>query len=287
MVKTPLSKYKKAVEVFHHHGSASYHVFSAQKASNFGKIINAAGEGITSISVQLDKQKSTIIQVNRRRLVPIVKTIIFCAYNNQPLRGHRDDGEIQFFSDPSDPTKVVNSDQGLFRNLLAFRVDAWDKDLESHLETSKKNCTMISKTIQNEIIAAIGEVVRTKIVQCVKKSKFFSIFCDETTDVSTKEQMTFCIRYVDTNSYVVKEEFLGFIEVKSTTGHYIKQVICDEITNLDLAIENLRGQGYDGGSNMSGKFNGVQALIKSEQPLALYTHCFSHSLNLCKYFKKL
>ncbi|XP_031328244.1 zinc finger MYM-type protein 1-like isoform X1 [Photinus pyralis] len=32
---------------------------------------------------------------------------------------------------------------------------------------------------------------------------------------------------------------------------------------------------------MSGKFNGVQALIKSEQPLALYTHCFSHSLNLC------
>lgn len=32
---------------------------------------------------------------------------------------------------------------------------------------------------------------------------------------------------------------------------------------------------------MSGKQNGVQSLILNEQPLAFYTHCFSHSLNLC------
>lgn len=74
---------------------------------------------------------------------------------------------------------------------------------------------------------------------------------------------------------------MGFVEVQSTTGRFIKDTICTEITKLDLSLENLRGQGYDGGSNMSGKFNDVQALIKLEQPLALYTHCFSHSLNLC------
>ncbi|XP_025424088.1 uncharacterized protein LOC112693310 [Sipha flava] len=32
---------------------------------------------------------------------------------------------------------------------------------------------------------------------------------------------------------------------------------------------------------MSGQINGVQALILKEQPLAFYTHCFNHSLNLC------
>ena len=43
----------------------------------------------------------------------------------------------------------------------------------------------------------------------------------------------------------------------------------------------ISGQGYDGGSNMSGKANGVQSLILKDQPLAFYTHCFSHSLSLC------
>ena len=32
---------------------------------------------------------------------------------------------------------------------------------------------------------------------------------------------------------------------------------------------------------MSGKNNGVQALVKKEQKCALYVHCLAHSLNLC------
>ena len=47
-----------------------------------------------------------------------------------------------------------------------------------------------------------------------------------------------------------------------------------------LSIENLRGQSYDGSSNMSGRYNGVQALICQEQPLAYYTHFTAHRVNL-------
>ncbi|GBN46247.1 repressor of the inhibitor of the protein kinase [Araneus ventricosus] len=43
----------------------------------------------------------------------------------------------------------------------------------------------------------------------------------------------------------------------------------------------MRGQGYDGAATMRGQFKGVQASIKEKLPLALYTHCSSHSLNLC------
>ena len=32
---------------------------------------------------------------------------------------------------------------------------------------------------------------------------------------------------------------------------------------------------------MSGRCNGVQALIKKEENRALYIHCLAHSLNLC------
>ena len=43
----------------------------------------------------------------------------------------------------------------------------------------------------------------------------------------------------------------------------------------------LNGQGYDGASSMSGKFQGVQAIILEDQPFAFYTHCYGHVLNLC------
>nr|CAH7732770.1 unnamed protein product [Callosobruchus chinensis] len=48
----------------------------------------------------------------------------------------------------------------------------------------------------------------------------------------------------------------------------------------ELGLSNLRGQAYDGGSNMAGHFQGVQARIKQLNPLALYIHCASRILNL-------
>ncbi|KAH9359623.1 hypothetical protein HPB48_007275 [Haemaphysalis longicornis] len=43
----------------------------------------------------------------------------------------------------------------------------------------------------------------------------------------------------------------------------------------------MRGQGYDGAAVMSGELRGVQEIIREQFPPALYTHCSSHSLNLC------
>ena len=37
---------------------------------------------------------------------------------------------------------------------------------------------------------------------------------------------------------------------------------------------------YDGASNMSGAYNGGQAILLKEQPLAHYIHCISHCTNL-------
>jgi len=42
----------------------------------------------------------------------------------------------------------------------------------------------------------------------------------------------------------------------------------------------MRGQGYDGPSNMSGKYRDVQARVIEFYPLAMYTQCCNHVLNL-------
>jgi len=108
------------------------------------------------------------MESNRKLLVPIIKTIIFCGHNNLPLRGHRDDGILDIDS-------ALVGTQGMFRSLLAFRIDSGDKELSNHISSCKKNATMISKTIQNEIINILHKVIIETIVTNVKKQVFFHI----------------------------------------------------------------------------------------------------------------
>ena len=49
---------------------------------------------------------------------------------------------------------------------------------------------------------------------------------------------------------------------------------------MNLSLQNVRGQYYNGVSNMSCANAGVQRRIKDEQPKALYIHCRNHCLNL-------
>ena len=48
------------------------------------------------------------------------------------------------------------------------------------------------------------------IINKVKQAKFFSVLCDEALDSSNKEQLPFCLRYVDENGDV-SEDFLKYI----------------------------------------------------------------------------
>ena len=50
-----------------------------------------------------------------------------------------------------------------------------------------------------------------KLVQQCQQAKFFSVLADETTDVSSSEQMSICVRYVHEEdcTWTVREDFLG------------------------------------------------------------------------------
>ena len=64
------------------------------------------------------------------------------------------------------------------------------------------------------------------------------------------------------------------------TGAAISEVILKFLNENNIPACNMRGQGYDGASNMSSDVAGVQARIKEVAPLATYTHCSGHCLNL-------
>ncbi|KAM1158211.1 hypothetical protein ACFX19_032084 [Malus domestica] len=49
-------------------------------------------------------------------------------------------------------------------------------------------------------------------------------------------------------------------------------------------MSKLRGQGYDGASNMKGELNGLKTKILTKYPQAFYIHCFAHQLQLALVF---
>jgi hypothetical protein len=95
------------------------------------------------------------------------------------------------------------------------------------------------------------------------------VVADGTQDIERKEQ---CVRYV-TEDYEVTEDFLGLYSISSSAGSAVSDAIRDALVRLQLPIEFLRAQMYDGASNMSGKLSGCQTEIKKLQQLALYVHC--------------
>ena len=60
----------------------------------------------------------------------------------------------------------------------------------------------------------------------------------------------------------------------------LKKGIYNVLTRHNLQVENMRGQGYDGASNMRGAWNGLQALFLKDCLYAYYLHCFVHQLQL-------
>ena len=85
---------------------------------------------------------------------------------------------------------------------------------------------------------------------------------------------------ISENPIKVEEHFVEFIIVDDTTGEGLFNDMIGLIKKLDLNIDDIRGQGYDNGSNMKGKERGVQKRLLDINPKAFYTPCGCHSLNL-------
>ncbi|KAK4721914.1 hypothetical protein R3W88_012147 [Solanum pinnatisectum] len=108
---------------------------------------------------------------------------------------------------------------------------------------------------------------------------YFGILVDESKDISHKEQMALVLRFVNKNGEVV-ERFIGLVHVSDTSACSLKKAIYSLLSVHSLSPSKIRGQGYDGASNMKGEINGLKTLIMKDSPSAYYIHCFAHQLQL-------
>ncbi|XP_024642350.2 uncharacterized protein [Medicago truncatula] len=91
-------------------------------------------------------------------------------------------------------------------------------------------------------------MVRNSIRKEIGNAKF-CILIDEAQDESKKEQMAVILRFVDGDG-LVQERFFDVVHVNDTSAMTLKNELVSVLSRFNLEVENIRGQGYDGASNM-------------------------------------
>ncbi|CAH2319041.1 Hypothetical predicted protein [Pelobates cultripes] len=158
-------------------------------------------------------------------LIKIVQTIALLAKQGLPLHGHEDN-------------------DGNFKQFLLAQADdvSYLKNWLSH------KAEYMSPDIQNEILKLLSHTV-LRLIRKQIGNNAFAIIVDGTQDISGQEQNNVCICYVDEDLYP-HEDFIGLYQVDETSGSAIAQIVKDALCRNGLCMSMLRGQTYDGASNM-------------------------------------
>jgi len=206
------------------------------------------------------------VKENREILKDLINATCFLAKQQLAFRGNDE--------------STTSSNRGNYVELLHAFAEKDDR-LARHLETSTV-FSGLSNRIQNDLIEAIGDVIRNGIKKEINAALFVAVEVDETTDVTNKAQISVILRSVAKSEVAceVREAFLGFDDVSNdrraaAIAEYILGVL-----EKYKCVEKLVAQTYDGAAVMASEINGVQAKIKEKVPEAIFTHCYAHKLNL-------
>ncbi|KAL6553068.1 hypothetical protein OROGR_006910 [Orobanche gracilis] len=257
--KKGFRNWKKAFEKF------GDHIGSEGSAHNNARILYVAfKDQRQSVTRKMYDGAQVLNAAYRTRLtasVDVVRLLLKCGLT---FRGHDESS--------------TSLNRGNFLEILhwySLRCDEVGKVVN---ENAPINHQLNSPTIQKQIVRACASETTKAIVADIG-DKFFALLIDEARDSSIKEQMAVVLRYVN-NKGEVLERFIGVVHVRETTALSLKRAINNFFLLHKLSMSQIRGQGYDGASNMRGELNGLKTLILNENSCARYVHCFAHQLQL-------
>lgn len=110
-----------------------------------------------------------------------------------------------------------------------------DQILANHLDNAHYRSNYTSPEIQNELTGICASQVKEHLLKDCRSCPYYAIMIDEATGKFTKEQLSFCVRFVD-ESCAVREEFLGFVECESIKGVTVCANIVEFLQEANLDI---------------------------------------------------
>ena len=266
-VTKPFKSWTNMTQKMTSHGKLDYHMTASMRMSEFLATYKHPSQAVnTRLDIQAQKQ----LEDNQHVLESLFKIVLLLGKQGLAFRGHRDD-QVEW------QEQIDHENRGNFVEMVKFRAET-DEALRKHLQNAPKNAQYTSKTIQNELIHVVGKYIQSEILHEIEVAKYYSVLADELSDVANKEQLSISFRYVYRGA--VKEVFVDFVEVERITGKALAEAIIHSLTVWGLSLSHMRGQCFDGASNMAGARSGCSSIIRQVAPLAVYHHCAAHRLNL-------
>lgn len=250
-ISSGYTNWKDACVKFPNHEMSRCHKDAVLKTVTLPATTQNVGELLSS---ELAKERLE----RRQCFLKLLSNVRFLSRQGLPLRGAGDESDSNYMQ------------------LLLLRAEDDPRIFEW---LRKKTDKYTSGDMQNEMMKVMAQLVLDEVKISLYKSPFWTIMVDETTDSSNREQVVICMRWVG-EDFNVHEDFIGLFMVDSIDADTIFAVIIDVLRRLNLSITKIRGQCYDGAATMSGKRSGVATKVLQEEPKAIYTHCYGHSLNL-------
>lgn len=169
------------------------------------------------ISSQYEQER----KANRAYLRKILENMIFLARQGLPMRGN------WVAADDSDGGgSEVHSN---FHQLLLLRA----KDDPTILDIVQcRTHKYTDHHIQNELLQILALGHLCKIASSIRESGYFALEADEVTDVSNKEQLVVCLRWVD-SKFEPHEDFIGLYHVDDITAKMIVTVLKDTVLRMN------------------------------------------------------
>jgi len=217
-----------------------------------------------AIDNKIEKWSDEDRRLYKIRLTYTLRCIKFLLHQGMAFRGHDESEE--------------SSNRGNFIELLKFLAANSEEVNKYVLKNAPGNCSLTSSKIQTQVIHCCAIETRKRIIEELGDEPY-AILADESSDISHKEQLALCLRFVDKLGRPC-EHFIGVVHVDDTSSLSLKEAIEALLVRNGLTITQIRGQGYDGASNMKGGIKGLKTLIMKESPSAYYIHCFAHQLQL-------
>jgi hypothetical protein len=186
---------------------------------------------IENVIAVKDKEK---VERNRLRLKVSIAVVKWLAFQACAFRGHDE--------------SALSKNKGNFLEMVDLLAEFNPQIGKVVRGNAPYNSKYTSPEIQNEILSIYACKIRKHICEEIGDSKF-SILVDETCDVAKREQMALVLRFVDKDG-ILQERFFDLIHVANTRSLTLKDELSSVLSNHGFDIQNLRGQGYDGASNM-------------------------------------
>uniref|UniRef100_A0A3B3R0H2 DUF4371 domain-containing protein n=1 Tax=Paramormyrops kingsleyae TaxID=1676925 RepID=A0A3B3R0H2_9TELE len=162
-----------------------------------------AGRGNVLNQMNRDAMDYSFIERNQDHLKVVLDIVLFCAKQDIPLRGHRENED------------ALN--KGNFIELFKFMCK-YDPQIQNRLEQLPRNGTLMTPDIQNELLESAASLLLRKIKAevCETPGTYYALIADEYKDESKRELVAVCVRYVHAGK--IKERAIGFMDTSDLSA---------------------------------------------------------------------